>query len=58
LYLVLISIERFVVEFLRVNPRYALSLSEAQWIALALAFAGLVLVGLRTIAGAPREGAA
>jgi phosphatidylglycerol:prolipoprotein diacylglycerol transferase len=47
LYLVMISIERFVVEFLRVNPRYALSLSEAQWIALALIVVGAALIGVR-----------
>ena len=56
LYLVLISIERFVVEFLRVNPRYALSFSEAQWIALGLASAGLLLIAVRSRAGAPSEG--
>lgn len=58
LYLVLISIERFVVEFLRVNPRYAFSFSEAQWIAIALACAGVFLVALRSITRAPQQGAA
>jgi phosphatidylglycerol:prolipoprotein diacylglycerol transferase len=48
LYLVLISIERFSVEFLRINPRLALSLSEAQWIALGLMVAGSVLIMLRS----------
>lgn len=41
LYLVLAGLERFLIEFLRVNPRVALGLSEAQLIT-----AGLVLIGL------------
>jgi len=39
-YLVLNGIGRFAVEFLRTNPRVALGLSEAQWIALALIAVG------------------
>jgi phosphatidylglycerol:prolipoprotein diacylglycerol transferase len=39
-YLVLAAAGRFAVEFLRTNPRVALGLSEAQWIALALAVVG------------------
>jgi len=39
-YLVLAGLGRFLVEFLRLNPRVALGLSEAQWIAL-----GLMAVG-------------
>jgi phosphatidylglycerol:prolipoprotein diacylglycerol transferase len=39
-YLVLAGLERFVVEFLRINPRIAFGLSEAQLIAL-----GLILIG-------------
>ena len=40
LYLVLAGMERFSIEFIRVNPRSSVGLSEAQFIAL-----GLVLVG-------------
>jgi phosphatidylglycerol:prolipoprotein diacylglycerol transferase len=47
LYLVLISLERFGVEFLRINPRLALSMSEAQWIALGLLVVGCGLIGVR-----------
>jgi phosphatidylglycerol---prolipoprotein diacylglyceryl transferase len=39
-YLVLASLARFAVEFVRVNPRVALGLTEAQWTALALGLAG------------------
>ncbi|MGH2569274.1 MAG: prolipoprotein diacylglyceryl transferase [Bacteroidota bacterium] len=39
-YLMLAGLERFAVEFLRLNPRIGLGLSEAQWIAL-----GLMLIG-------------
>jgi phosphatidylglycerol:prolipoprotein diacylglycerol transferase len=39
-YLVLAGIGRFAVEFLRLNPRVALGLSEPQWIALALVAVG------------------
>ncbi len=41
-YLVLAGIERFSVEFLRLNPRIAFGLSEAQLIALGLMVVGLV----------------
>ncbi len=41
LYLVLAGIERFAIEFLRINPRVALGLSEYQFIA-----ASLVLIGV------------
>lgn len=54
LYLFLISVERFVVEFLRVNPRYALSFSEAQWIAISLSVVGLLLMALRVLVRSPR----
>lgn len=39
-YLVLAAAGRFAVEFLRVNPRGALGLSDAQWIAIGLALVG------------------
>jgi phosphatidylglycerol:prolipoprotein diacylglycerol transferase len=39
-YLVLAALGRFAVEFLRTNPSVALGLSEAQWIAIALAAVG------------------
>lgn len=41
-YLMLASVGRFAVEFLRLNPRVALGLSEAQWIAVALFSIGAV----------------
>ncbi len=44
LYLVLISLERFFIEFLRGNPVFMFSLSEAQVIAIALVLTGAVLV--------------
>jgi len=34
--LILYCVYRFLVEFLRVNPRYFLNLSEAQWVSLAI----------------------
>jgi phosphatidylglycerol:prolipoprotein diacylglycerol transferase len=40
LYLILAGIERFLVEFTRLNPRVAFGLTEAQLIALGLAAAG------------------
>jgi phosphatidylglycerol:prolipoprotein diacylglycerol transferase len=49
LYLILISLERFGVEYLRINPRLALALSEAQWIALGLMAIGCALIGLRPV---------
>lgn len=42
-YLVLISIERFLIEFLRINPKLYGSLSEAQVISIGLVFIGLAL---------------
>ena len=39
-YLVLAAAGRFAIEFLRTNPRIGLGLTEAQWIALALAAVG------------------
>lgn len=43
-YLMLSSVFRFAVEFLRLNPRYAFGLSEAQLLAVALAAAGAVML--------------
>ena len=48
LYLTLISIERFSVEFLRRNPQLAYGFSEAQWIAVVLSLLGAVMVFRRT----------
>ncbi len=45
--MILLSIERFSVEFLRINPRFNLGFSEAQWIAVVLACVGVVLVSRR-----------
>lgn len=42
LYLIVAGLERFLIEFVRINPRSALGLSEAQLIALALVFVGLL----------------
>lgn len=47
LYLLFSGIERFPVEFIRLNPLY-LGLSQAQWIAIGLAVAGLILMKLRS----------
>jgi prolipoprotein diacylglyceryltransferase len=44
LYLVLISIERVVVEFLRINPPVLLGFSEAQVIGASLSLLGLLLI--------------
>lgn len=44
LYLVLISIERFIVEFFRLNPPVVYNLSEAQVIATALTLFGMALL--------------
>jgi phosphatidylglycerol---prolipoprotein diacylglyceryl transferase len=46
-YLVGAGIERFLVEFLRLNPLYA-GLSQAQWIALGLLVAGMVVLRRRS----------
>lgn len=51
LYLILMSCERFAVEFLRINPRLAWGLSEAQLVALALfAMGGAMLIRARQAA--------
>jgi phosphatidylglycerol:prolipoprotein diacylglycerol transferase len=42
LYLIFAGIERFAVEFLRINPRLWLDLSQAQWISLGLVAAGAI----------------
>jgi phosphatidylglycerol:prolipoprotein diacylglycerol transferase len=42
LYLVFAGLERFSIEFLRINPRAVLNLSEAQLIAIPLMIVGLV----------------
>lgn len=42
IYLVGASVARFLIEFIRVNPKVALGLSQAQWIAMALFAAGVV----------------
>jgi phosphatidylglycerol:prolipoprotein diacylglycerol transferase len=42
IYLFLAGIERFVIEFLRPNPRIIFGLSEAQLISLALIVFGLI----------------
>jgi phosphatidylglycerol---prolipoprotein diacylglyceryl transferase len=50
LYLVLAGLERFLVEFIRLNPRILFGLSEAQLVSvvlMALGAAGLVLLGKR-----------
>lgn len=44
LYLFLISWERFFVEFLRINPKLAYGLSEAQFISIGLAFIGFLFI--------------
>jgi len=45
LYLILISVERFLVEFVRPNPSVWGGFSEAQMIAIALVIVGVVLLG-------------
>jgi len=42
LYLIVAGLERFLIEFVRINPRSALGLSEAQLIALAIVLVGLL----------------
>jgi phosphatidylglycerol:prolipoprotein diacylglycerol transferase len=42
IYLVLAGLERFMIEFLRLNPRILVGLSEAQLISLLLIGAGLI----------------
>jgi prolipoprotein diacylglyceryltransferase len=46
LYLVLLGACRFIVEFLRINPRVLFGLSEAQVIALLMVVTGLVALHL------------
>ncbi len=46
LYLVLLGACRFMVEFLRINPRVLWGLSEAQLIAIAMMVIGVVALGL------------
>jgi len=43
-YLMLSSVFRFSVEFLRLNPRLLLGLSEAQLVSIPLFFAGLLIM--------------
>lgn len=43
-YLALISLERFLVEFLRINPRLAAGLSEAQILSIAIFCVGIILL--------------
>lgn len=43
LYLACMSVERFLIEFLRLNPRIALGLSQAQFISIGLFLVGLIL---------------
>ncbi len=60
-YLALAGIGRFAIELLRVNPRVALGLSEAQWISIALLVigsAGWLYMRFRPDAGAAAAGAA
>jgi phosphatidylglycerol:prolipoprotein diacylglycerol transferase len=44
LYLILAGLARFTVEFWRVNPAIALSMTEAQWFSLILALLGCYLL--------------
>ncbi|HWP82286.1 MAG TPA: prolipoprotein diacylglyceryl transferase [Bacteroidota bacterium] len=53
LYLVLAAVERFSIEFLRLNPRIAFGLSEAQWISVGLFIIGLI--GWRYLSKAPQQ---
>ena len=41
-YLILAGIERFSIEFIRLNPRYLFGLTEAQLISVVMMIAGLV----------------
>jgi prolipoprotein diacylglyceryltransferase len=43
IYLILAGIERFCVEFIRINPLYA-GLSQAQWISIVLIIFGIAIV--------------
>lgn len=44
LYLILASIARFLIEFVRIEPRFLWGLSQAQWISVGLFTAGLLMV--------------
>ncbi len=44
MYLILISIERFLIEFLRINPKLLQGLSEAQLISIVILFIGAFLI--------------
>lgn len=44
IYLMLSSVFRFLVEFMRLNPRILFGLSEAQLISIPLFFAGLLVM--------------
>ncbi|MGA1307013.1 MAG: prolipoprotein diacylglyceryl transferase family protein, partial [Candidatus Kapaibacteriota bacterium] len=46
MYLILAGIERFFVEFLRMNPLY-MGLSQAQWISIGLAISGGIIFALK-----------
>ena len=56
-YLILASLFRFSVEFLRLNPRYLWGLSEAQLVAIVLFFAGLAGLAYFEKRPAPAKGA-
>ena len=43
-YLVLIGISRFLIEFIRVNPKYVIGLSGAQIISLLMIFIGTIIL--------------
>jgi phosphatidylglycerol:prolipoprotein diacylglycerol transferase len=59
LYLVFSGLERFVIEFIRVNPLGPLGLSQSQWISIGLIVGGLVGLALTTRrTAAPPSGAA
>jgi phosphatidylglycerol:prolipoprotein diacylglycerol transferase len=58
LYLMLAGASRFAVEFIRINPRVALGLSEAQWIAIAMMVFGAVAWVISGRIGANREAVA
>lgn len=52
-YLVLQGLQRFTIEFIRVNPELALGLSQSQWISLAMVAAGLAGLAMTTRRVAP-----
>ncbi|MCB0339756.1 MAG: prolipoprotein diacylglyceryl transferase [Bdellovibrionales bacterium] len=49
LYLLLISVERFLVEYIRVEQRYAYGLSSAQYVSALLMFSGLCMIVLKRV---------